>query len=81
MLFIFMPTLIFESAFAMDVHIFKKVFNQIILLAGPGMLIGAALTAFQVRMMFDYEWSWCGPSAPIPCTESSTDYFAFAFAF
>ena len=58
MLFIFMPTLIFESAFAMDVHIFKKVLNQILLLAGPGMMLGAALTAFQVYMMFDYEWSW-----------------------
>ena len=40
-LYIFMPTLIFESAFAMDVHTFKKMTSQIVVLAFPGMMLGA----------------------------------------
>ena len=37
MLLIFLPTLIFESAFVMDVHTFKKTIGQVLkILAGPG---------------------------------------------
>lgn len=39
MLYVFLPTLIFESAFVMDVHILRRVFSQILLLAGPGMML------------------------------------------
>ena len=56
-LYIFMPTLIFESAFAMDVHTFKKMTSQIVLLAFPGMLMGAVLTAVMSNFMFSYEWT------------------------
>eukprot|EP00041_Stephanoeca_diplocostata_P038262 m.1490213 g.1490213 ORF g.1490213 m.1490213 type:complete len:294 (+) comp25190_c0_seq55:665-1546(+) len=59
MLYVFLPTLIFESAFVMDVHILKRVFSQILLLAGPGMMLGATMTAAMVRMTFStYAWSW-----------------------
>jgi len=36
-LHIFLPVLIFESAFAMEVHYFLKAFIQIVLLAIPGL--------------------------------------------
>ena len=34
---IFLPVLIFESAFAMEVHTFIKAFVQVVLLAIPGL--------------------------------------------
>ena len=36
-LFVFLPVLIFESAFAMEYHTFKKSFFQVIILALPGL--------------------------------------------
>jgi len=44
-LYIFLPILIFEAAFAMDVHVFKKTFTNSALLAVPGILIAIFLTA------------------------------------
>ncbi len=44
-LFIFLPTLIFEAAFAMDVHTFKKTSTNAFLLAVPGILVALFLTA------------------------------------
>ena len=44
-LFVFLPTLIFEAAFAMDVHTFKKSFTNAFLLAVPGIIIALVLTA------------------------------------
>ena len=43
-LFVFLPTLIFEAAFAMDVHTFKKSFTNAFLLAVPGIIIALVLT-------------------------------------
>ncbi|GMP92741.1 hypothetical protein CsSME_00042832 [Camellia sinensis var. sinensis] len=48
LLAIFLPALLFESSFAMEVHQIKRCMAQMILLAGPGVLIstfclGAAL--------------------------------------
>lgn len=37
LLFIFLPVLIFESAFGMEVHTFMKTFIQVLLLAIPGL--------------------------------------------
>jgi sodium/hydrogen exchanger 10/11 len=36
-LHIFLPVLIFESAFAMEFHTFVKTFGQVIVLAVPGL--------------------------------------------
>lgn len=44
-LYIFLPTLIFEAAFAMDVYTFKKIFMNAFLLAVPGIIISMLLTA------------------------------------
>lgn len=58
MLIIFLPTLIFESAFVMDVHTFKKTIVQSITLAGPGLLISTFLTSLLAKYIFTYNWSW-----------------------
>jgi len=44
-LFVFLPTLIFEAAFAMDVHTFKKSVGNASILAIPGILLAMILTA------------------------------------
>jgi NhaP-type Na+/H+ or K+/H+ antiporter len=43
-LFIFLPALVFESAFALEVHLFKRMLSQIALLAIPGLLLCTLLT-------------------------------------
>ena len=43
-LFVFLPTLIFEAAFAMDVHTFKKSVSNSAILAVPGILIALLIT-------------------------------------
>jgi sodium/hydrogen exchanger 10/11 len=58
MLYIFLPILIFESAFAMDVHTFKKTVGQSLVLAGPGMVTSAVLTSVMARYLFNYNWPW-----------------------
>jgi len=62
-LYIFLPILIFEAAFAMDVHTFKKSFANSTLLAVPGILIALSTTAFLMWFIvssgFGLElWSW-----------------------
>ena len=37
MLNVFMPILIFEGAFAMDVYVLRKIFWQALFMAGPGL--------------------------------------------
>jgi NhaP-type Na+/H+ or K+/H+ antiporter len=57
-LLLFLPTLIFESAFAMETHLFKRMLGQIIILAVPGLLICTALTALLAHSLFPWQWSW-----------------------
>ena len=45
LLFTFLPVLIFEAAFAMDVHTFKKSVTNAVVLAVPGIIVALALTA------------------------------------
>lgn len=55
----FLPVLLFESAFAMDVHIFYKMFGQVILLAVFGLAVATALSGVMAKMVFvDYQWTW-----------------------
>ena len=58
MQFVFLPTLIFESAFVMDVHTFKKTIGQALILAGPGLIVSTFLTALIAKFLFTYHWSW-----------------------
>lgn len=43
-LYVFLPTLIFEAAFAMDVHTFKKSVTNAFILAVPGIIVALVLT-------------------------------------
>ena len=57
-LFLFLPTLIFESAHSIQTHLFKRAFSQIALLAVPGLIICTLLTAAFVKYLFPWDWSW-----------------------
>ncbi|MCS6808051.1 MAG: cation:proton antiporter [Bacteroidota bacterium] len=58
-LFIFLPTLIFEAAFAIDVHTFKRSVVNALILAVPGMIIATVLTAASVMFVLHLpQWSW-----------------------
>lgn len=55
----FLPVLLFESAFAMDVHIFYKMFWQVVLLAVFGLAVATALSGVMAKMVFvNYQWTW-----------------------
>ena len=55
----FLPVLLFESAFAMDVHIFYKMFWQVVILAVFGLAVATALSGVMAKMVFvDYGWTW-----------------------
>eukprot|EP01064_Diplonema_japonicum_P019434 TRINITY_DN2814_c0_g1_i1.p1 TRINITY_DN2814_c0_g1~~TRINITY_DN2814_c0_g1_i1.p1 ORF type:complete len:1339 (+),score=299.79 TRINITY_DN2814_c0_g1_i1:155-4171(+) len=57
-MYAFLPVLIFESAFAMEIPVFKKVVGPCILLAGPGLMIASVLTGTVAKVFFTkYEWT------------------------
>lgn len=58
LLAIFLPTLIFESAFVMDVHTFKKTLAQASILAGPGLILSTVLLSLMSVYIFSYNWPW-----------------------
>ncbi len=63
LLFIFLPILIFEASYAMDLHTFKKTSTNAVLLAVPGILIALGLTAC-IAMGLNFagiglgDWNW-----------------------
>lgn len=57
-LFLFLPVLIFESAYSLQPHLLKRALPQILWLAVPGMLICALLTALLVHWLLPWSWSW-----------------------
>ncbi|WP_028584361.1 cation:proton antiporter domain-containing protein [Desulfogranum mediterraneum] len=57
-MFLFLPTLIFESAFAMEVHLFRRTLLQIAILAVPSLLVSTILTATLAKYLFPWNWSW-----------------------
>lgn len=58
LLAVFLPILIFEGAFSMQVHQIKKCMAQMLLLAGPGVLISTGLIGAAVKLIFPYDWNW-----------------------
>ena len=60
MMNIFLPPLIFESAFSIEWHIFKKVVVQCTCVAVPGLLIASALTGLVVKALYmPWDIIWC----------------------
>jgi len=55
---IFLPALIFESAFSASYHIIKREIGQALLLAGPGVIISMILTAIVGRYCLNTGWNW-----------------------
>jgi len=60
LLLLFLPALIFESAFSCDWHIFKVEAGQVLIMAGPMLLISTYLSALMMRYVLGYdgEFTW-----------------------
>ena len=58
LLFAFLPALLFGDAMTMDTHVESKCFWQCLALAGPGVLLGAGLTALVAKFVLPYGWGW-----------------------
>lgn len=62
-LYLFLPTLIFEAAFALHIHTFKKSLGNAVILAIPGLLVAMMITA-SIVMLINHtglglqSWSW-----------------------
>jgi len=57
-LFLFLPALVFESAFALDVHTFRRNLGKVTTLAVPAMIASTLLTALVVSWMTGGAWGW-----------------------
>ncbi|KAL7598716.1 hypothetical protein Lser_V15G22190 [Lactuca serriola] len=58
LLAVFLPALLFESSFSMEVHQIKKCMTQMMILAGPGVLISTFILGAALKLIFPYNWSW-----------------------
>lgn len=58
LLFVFLPPLIFGEAMSLNWYHVKGGIFQSIVLAGPGVLIGAALMGVFTKYLLPYNWSW-----------------------
>ncbi|CAF0926419.1 unnamed protein product [Adineta steineri] len=56
--YIFLPLLIFDSAFNSHFHVIRPHILSAILLAGPGVLISTSIVAVFGVYIFPYHWSW-----------------------
>lgn len=56
--YIFLPLLIFDSAFNGHFHVIKTQLLSAILLAGPGVFISTGIIALCAVYIFPYNWSW-----------------------
>lgn len=74
-LLVFIPVLLFESAFNCDWHVFSKSLGNILLLAGPGVLWGAFIIAFIFKVVLGYgedDLTWY-EALTLGCVLSATD--------
>ncbi|KAK3003555.1 hypothetical protein RJ639_018934 [Escallonia herrerae] len=58
LLTVFLPALLFESSFSMEVHQIKRCMVQMLILAGPGVLISTFCLGSALKLTFPYDWSW-----------------------
>ena len=56
LLLLFIPALIFESAFNSDWHVFKKEMGQILIMAGPMLLVSTGLSGLMMRYILKYQY-------------------------
>ena len=72
MLSVFLPALVFESAFSLEWHTFRKCAAQVLWLAGPGVLLGTFLMGALLKATLPYGWGW-GSSLMLGSILSATD--------
>jgi len=72
MLAVFLPALVFESAFSLEWHTFRRCATQVLWLAGPGVLMGTALIGALLKATLPYDWGW-GSSLMLGSILSATD--------
>ncbi|XP_061986019.1 sodium/hydrogen exchanger 8-like isoform X1 [Populus nigra] len=58
LLAVFLPALLFESSFSMEVHQIKRCMVQMLILAVPGVLISTCCLGCALKLIFPYNWSW-----------------------
>lgn len=56
-LILFIPPLIFESAFSVNFHTFERVFGQGLVLAGPGVLVASVLSGLVSMVLFKFNFA------------------------
>ncbi|MBW2464221.1 MAG: cation:proton antiporter [Deltaproteobacteria bacterium] len=78
-IFVFLPALIFESAFALDVHAFRKNIGFVLFLAVPALLVATLLTALWMLGvtagplgLSGWNWGW-GAALVFGALISATD--------
>ncbi|MCA9641508.1 MAG: cation:proton antiporter [Polyangiaceae bacterium] len=57
-IFVFLPALVFESAFAIDTHAVRKNLSGIVVLAAPALLVATLLTALAMVWITGASWHW-----------------------
>ncbi len=57
-IFAFLPALVFESAYALDVHAFRKNMGAVVLLAGPALVVSTVLTGLVMVLLTGSSWQW-----------------------
>ncbi len=62
-LFVFLPALVFESAYSIDVHVFKNNVGAVVLLAVPALLLATVATGALVMGLVAEPWGWGWPAA------------------
>ncbi|MBW2280207.1 MAG: cation:proton antiporter [Deltaproteobacteria bacterium] len=56
--FIFLPLLVFESAFTLEIHSFRKNLGSVLTLAGPAMLVSTAAIGLLMVALTRSSWQW-----------------------
>jgi len=57
-IFAFLPALIFESAYGLEVHAFRKALGAIAILAVPALMVCTVLTALLMTVLVPEAWGW-----------------------
>lgn len=58
LLFTFLPALLYSDAMSLDVHLVSKSFKQCLLLAVPGVILGAGMLGVIIKVLVPYGWDW-----------------------
>lgn len=57
-IFVFLPVLVFESAFSLEVHAFRKNVGPVLLLSGPALLVCTFATGAMMVALTAPTWGW-----------------------